>query len=840
MASVRATVSRTLCRLAALLALSAPCTPCGAGHLLRDDFSSFAVRAVSAKEPGSKVSEYLQAVLGQVKGAAGELAGDNRAAWIRRLDGRVLLRERERAAESAGMLARDIRSREQAVNLRENREWEGVKTRGDWERFREPRLRALRESLGLQPANPEVPRVLVTRTLEGDGFRIANLVFESRPGLVVTANLYVPATPTGSMPGILISHSHHNPKTQGELQDMGMTWARQGCLVLAPDHLGHGERRQHPFRTEADYPRSFRVGRQDYYFRYNAGVQLQLVGESLMGWMVWDLMRGLDLLLSRPGVDKDRIILLGSVAGGGDPAAVTAALDPRVKAVVPFNFGGPQPDYGVPDDPVRDFYFFGVPDWESTRCLRLGARDGFAHWLIVGSVAPRRLIYAHEFAWDRERDPVWPRLQKVFGWYDASDRLAVADGRGTLKGSPPESSHCNNIGPLHRSKLHPVLERWFGMPVPEEYSRRRAPAELHCLTPEAIEQFRPRPLYELAAELGARRASQARRRLAGLSPEERQQRLRRDWTRLLGDVEPQDDPTVQSHEKEVTDHATVERIVLEIGQGTFVPLLLLVPPPRPAARVPVVVALASAGKQAFLDRRSESIALWLDGGAAVCLLDVRGTGETKPRDGSRRHNGALAGFSAAEWMFGQSLVGSRLREVRSVLRYLRRRADLDAGRVGLWGDSFAPTNPEGRDLTVPLDADPFPDQAEPLGGLLAYFGALFEDDVRAVHVRGGLTGFDSLLQSQFCYVPHDALIPGALTVGDLCDVAASLAPRPLRMEGLVDGLDRAVKADAMARIMEPARTAYRSLGALPRLHLGEGNAPSLSAARWLLQQLFPG
>ena len=111
------------------------------------------------------------------------------------------------------------------------------------------------------------------------------------------------------MPGILIFHSHHNPKTQGELQDMGMTWARSGCLVLVMDHLGHGERRQHPFRTEADYPHPFRVGRQDYFFRHNTGVQLQLVGESLMGWMVRDLMRGLDLLLSRTGIDEDRGIL---------------------------------------------------------------------------------------------------------------------------------------------------------------------------------------------------------------------------------------------------------------------------------------------------------------------------------------------------------------------------------------------------------------------------------------------------------------------------------------------------------------------------------------------------
>ena len=189
-------------------------------------------------------------------------------------------------------------------------------------------------------------------------------------------------------------------------------------------------------------------------------------------------------------------------------------------------------------------------------------------------------------------------------------------------------------------------------------------------------------------------------------------------------------------------------------------------------------------------------------------------------------------------MLGQTLVGSRLRDVRSVLRYLRTRPDLDAGRVALWGDSFAPANPAGLDLAAPLDADPFPHQAEPLGGLLALLTALFEDGVRAVSVRGGLTGFGSLIQGPFCYVPHDALIPGALTAGDLCAVAAALAPRPLRMEGPVDGLDRVVEPAEAARVMEPAHSAYRALDAGASLRLGEGDAASPPAARWLLESLL--
>ena len=185
------------------------------------------------------------------------------------------------------------------------------------------------------------------------------------------------------------------------------------------------------------------------------------------------------------------------------------------------------------------------------------------------------------------------------------------------------------------------------MPVPEEYSKRRAADELLCLTPDAIREFRPRPLHELAAEAGTRRAADARRRLAELSPEERRQQLRRDWGRLLGDIEPAADPTPRKLAKESAGHTTVERIALEVERGVVVPVLLMIPQSKPRARAPVVIGVAHEGKQAFLGRRSEAIAEWLGGEAAVCLVDVRGTGETRPRDGSRRYSGSITGTSAA-------------------------------------------------------------------------------------------------------------------------------------------------------------------------------------------------
>jgi dienelactone hydrolase len=731
------------------------------------------------------------------------------------------------------MLFKDARARLWAANQRENQAWAKVQTRQDWEGFRDSRLRRLRESLGPMPPQPKEVKVHVTRKLEGPGYRIENLVFESRPGLLVTANLNLPADPPRSLPGILIVHSHHNPRTQGELQDMGTTWARLGCAVLVPDMLGHGERRQHPFVDAGSYPGKFKVGRQDYYFRYNVGVQLQLVGESLMGWMVWDLERCLDVLLARPGVDPERIVLVGSVAGGGDPAAVTAALDERVTAAAPFNFGGPQPDFSTPADAEREFYWFGVASWESTRCLRLGARDGFAQWLIVATVAPRRLLYCHEFSWDEARDPAWPRLQKVFALYDAADHLAEAHGKGKLQGKPPESTHCNNVGPYHRSKMYPSLERWFNMPVPQkEFAGKRRPAaELAALTPELAKELRARMVHELAGELAKKQVETARKRLAGLEPEQRRQQLRRDWARLLGEVAPRGEDRVSEHRKDQVGKVTVERLLLETEPGILVPLVLLVPAKQPGPKTPLIVAVAQQGKQMFLKERSEAVASLLGAGAAICLPDVRGTGETR-LTGSRRYNSSATSHSARELLLGQTVLGAQLRDLRAVLHYLRSRPDLKSRCPALWGDSSAPTNQPSQRVAVPPDAEQLPHQGEPLGGLLVLLAGLFEDDVHAIYARGGLASYQSTLDSPFFWLPHDIFVPGALTAGDLADVAAALAPRRLRLAGLIDGLNHPVEAEALERAYSSARAAYRAAAANERLELQAGSGDNV--ARWLV------
>ncbi len=153
------------------------------------------------------------------------------------------------AADSAdaNLRADTLKRLRDAVNELDVKAWRAVKTKADWEKFRDARIAKLKESLGTFPPAPKQVKVVTTKKVPADGCTIECIIYESRPGFYVTANLYVPEDTSKPMPGFIIVHSHHNPKTQGELQDMGMLWARQGCLVLVPDMLGHGERRQHPF-----------------------------------------------------------------------------------------------------------------------------------------------------------------------------------------------------------------------------------------------------------------------------------------------------------------------------------------------------------------------------------------------------------------------------------------------------------------------------------------------------------------------------------------------------------------------------------------------------------------
>ena len=169
----------------------------------------------------------------------------------------------------------------------------------------------------------------ITNILKGDGFRVENIIFESLPGYHVTANLYVPSG-EGPFPGVLLPCGHSaNGKAYSAYQKMAILLAKNGFVVLCFDPVGQGERRQ----LIGDKPHKIYKHSE----HNTLGVAPILLGKSLGFMMVWDGVRALDYLCSRPEVDSKRIGCTGN-SGGGNLTSYLMAYDERIMAAAPGCF----------------------------------------------------------------------------------------------------------------------------------------------------------------------------------------------------------------------------------------------------------------------------------------------------------------------------------------------------------------------------------------------------------------------------------------------------------------------------------------------------------------------
>ncbi|MEO6828526.1 MAG: hypothetical protein ABI164_01855, partial [Acidobacteriaceae bacterium] len=91
------------------------------------------------------------------------------------------------------------------------------------------------------PLNP-----VVVKTMERDGYRVENVMFQSRPDFWVTGNLYIPTVGHGPFPGILSPCGHEKlARMMSGYQSAYLTLVKSGFVVLAYDPIGEGERRQY-------------------------------------------------------------------------------------------------------------------------------------------------------------------------------------------------------------------------------------------------------------------------------------------------------------------------------------------------------------------------------------------------------------------------------------------------------------------------------------------------------------------------------------------------------------------------------------------------------------------
>ena len=157
-------------------------------------------------------------------------------------------------------------------------------------------------------------------TVKYENYTVRKLTYQSRPGIHVTALLYVPDG-EGPFPGVVHMHGHFNTGKLGErIQQTSMSLVKHGYVVLAVDAFGVYERAS--------------VCQQPEYHGGFFGGSLFNIGETLIGEQIVDNMRAVDLLESLPFVIKDKIGATGA-SGGGNQTMWLSALDERIAAAMP-------------------------------------------------------------------------------------------------------------------------------------------------------------------------------------------------------------------------------------------------------------------------------------------------------------------------------------------------------------------------------------------------------------------------------------------------------------------------------------------------------------------------
>ncbi|MGC8794471.1 MAG: alpha/beta hydrolase family protein, partial [Bryobacteraceae bacterium] len=184
------------------------------------------------------------------------------------------------------------------------------------------------EALGGFPEKtPLNPRI--TGTLEGDGYRVEKLIFESLPRFYVTANVYVPTRREPPYPAVLGTAGHSAAgKAYPAYQRVWISLARRGILVLAYDPPGQGERMEY-LDPVTGKPR---FGPTDQHTM--AGIQCLLTGTNFARYELWDGVRAVDYLLTRRDVDPTRIGVIGN-SGGGTQTAYLQVVEPRLAVAAP-------------------------------------------------------------------------------------------------------------------------------------------------------------------------------------------------------------------------------------------------------------------------------------------------------------------------------------------------------------------------------------------------------------------------------------------------------------------------------------------------------------------------
>lgn len=612
-----------------------------------------------------------------------------------------------------------------------------VKTRADAEAYVQSVRKRLAESFGPFPERtPLNPRI--TGQLSTPGLLIDQVIFESRPGFQVTGLFYRPKEASGKIPGILALCGHSAAAKAAPLyQDLAQSLALRGYGVLMIDPIGQGERRQ--FAEGEGVSAGVRTHNM-------LGKQLSLLGEAFCTWRLWDAVRGLDYLLSRPEIDASRVGVTGT-SGGGTLSTYLNAFDPRLTMAAPSCYITTQLRNLENELPVD-------AEQNPPRMTALGCE--MADFLIAAAPRPT-LILA------QDNDFFDPR--------GAEEALADAEKIYNLLGKPGQvqliiANGNHGYSPAHREAAGKFFNRYAGLDTNWSESpgiQRFKEEELNC-TPAG--RTGGRDVFAIMQEL----EQSCRPGSGGDLAAAVRQALK------IGEVPVPDYRVWRPRMQSIKPSLHLNRFGIMTEPGIVIPLKQL-------SETPLFHLRAAPHTTLFIPHLSTSpevkeLGFLPSGDTGFFSLEVRGVGESRPAECNIRETDFFASYgsdflyaSCAE-MLDRPYLGRKVYDILAAISLLKRQG---AEQIHLIGNGQ--------------------------GAVAAALAALLSPEVRQVTLHHAPLSWRQMVNSRVVRWPLSVMPSGVLRRFDLPDVYRALQAKNIQ---LIAPWDVSMQPCAVEQLPAPA------------------------------------
>ncbi len=607
----------------------------------------------------------------------------------------------------------------------------GLRTKEDAEGYVQTVRELIRESFGPMPERtPLEPQI--TGVLKRDGYRVEKLVYSSRPGFLVTANLYVPEGRTGRMPGVVGTCGHSsNGKAAAAYQSFAQGLARQGYVCLIYDPLGQGERLQY---IDDMLRSTVGAGVREHLL---AGNQQFLVGEFLGTWRAWDGIRALDYLLEREEVDPEHVGVTGN-SGGGTMTTWLCGVEHRWTMAAPSCFV----------TTFRRNLENELPA-DTEQCPPRALALGLDHSDFLAALAPKPVIILA-----KEKD-----YFDVRGSMEARDRLKRLYG---LLGRPDNVDLF--VGPTSHGfsrENREAMYRWFNRVTgvsdakSEPKLKLERDEDLYCTPDGQVASLKSRTVFDFTSD----RAAELSKNRGMPRGDDLRQRVRRVLRLPKSDADTPPYARIlrrRGSRRYPTPHSTSYVVETERGFQAVVYRLqserLDSRPPRVEGTPAILYVSHHSADAELRDKPLVREAIEAHPGAVLYTVDVRGVGESRPdtcgENSFLSPYGCDYFYAIHSLMLDRPYLGGKTHDVIRTLDWLRSvgHGPVHVAALG-WG-------------TLP-----------------ATFAALLRDSVESLTLKQGLESYGKLATTEYYTWPLSSLLPNVLEAFDLPDCRAELEKR---------------------------------------------------------------